>query len=100
MLARAGADLATLAVTLAERLGLGAEPFPVACSGGVWAAGASAMAPFRAAVQAACPRAMVGFPVLTPAAGAALLAIGSLRPAASLDGAIERLRLTHAYEAQ
>lgn len=100
VLARAGADLATLAVTLAERLGLGAEPFPVACSGGVWAAGASAMAPFRAAVQAACPRAMVGFPVLTPAAGAALLAIGSLRPAASLDGAIERLRLTHAYEAQ
>src|SRR2546421_1583778 len=39
ILAAAGEDLAALAVTLARRLDLGAEPVPVACSGGVWQAG-------------------------------------------------------------
>lgn len=74
----AAADLATLAVTLLRRLDLCDRAVPVACSGGVWKAGALVSEPFRRRVLAACPRVRIGSPLLTPAAGAALLAIREL----------------------
>jgi N-acetylglucosamine kinase-like BadF-type ATPase len=99
VLAEAGADLAALAVTLARRLELGAEHFLVACSGGVWKAGELVLEPFRQRVLAAYPRAHIGSPLLTPVAGAALLAIGLLTAELPDAPVVENLRATHAYGA-
>jgi N-acetylglucosamine kinase-like BadF-type ATPase len=98
VLAEAGEDLAALAVTLARRLDLGAEPFLVACSGGVWKAGELVLRPFRQRVLAAYPRAHIGSPLLgSPVAGAALLAIGLLTAEPPDASVVENLRATHTY---
>jgi N-acetylglucosamine kinase-like BadF-type ATPase len=100
VLATAGEELAALAVTLARRLELGGEPFLVACSGGVWKAGELVLEPFRQRVLAAYPRAHIGSPLLTPVAGAALLAIGLLTAEPPDAPVVENLRTTHAYAAE
>ena len=97
VLATAGADLAALAVTRARRLDLGATPFLVACSGGVWTADELVLEPFRQRVLAAYPRAHIGSPLLTPVAGAALLAIRLLTAEPPDASVVENLRATHAY---
>jgi N-acetylglucosamine kinase len=99
VLATAGEDLAALAITLSRRLDLGAEPFPVACSGGVWKAGELLLEPFQQRVLAVYPRAHIGSPLLTPVAGAALLAIGLLTAELPDTTVIENLRATRAYGA-
>lgn len=93
VLAQAGEDLGRMAISLLQRLGLGREPFPVAYSGGAWKAGAYILSSFRHTVIAASPGAVVGPPMLSPAAGAALLAISPLRGGRQPDPAVvERLR--------
>jgi hypothetical protein len=100
VLVEAGEELAALAITLARRLDLGAEPFPVACSGGVWTAGEPVLEPFRRRVLAAHPRAQIGPPLLVPVAGAALLASSLLQGGETPDATVvENLRATHAYSA-
>jgi N-acetylglucosamine kinase-like BadF-type ATPase len=99
VLTAAGKDLAALATTLARRLDLGAEPFPVACSGGVWKAGALVLEPFRQRVLATYPRVHIGSPLLTPMAGAVLLAISLLTAEPPDVPVVENLRATHAYDA-
>src|SRR5919198_703184 len=97
VLAEAGEELAALAVTLARHLDLGAEPFLVACSGGVWKASELVLEPFRRRVLAAYPRAHIGPPLLTPVAGAALLAISLLTAKPPDAPVVENLCATHAY---
>ena len=80
-------------------LDLGAHPFPVACSGGVWKAGEWVLEPFRRRVLAVNPQAHIGPPLLTPVAGAALLAIGLLTAEPPDTTVVENLRATHAYGA-
>jgi N-acetylglucosamine kinase len=97
VLATAGEDLATMPSTLARRLELGASAFPVACSGGVWKAGEFVREPFRRRLLAEWPGALVGDPLLTPAAGAALLAIELLAGGHPGPAVLDNLRRTHAY---
>jgi len=91
VLAEAGQDLATMPIALAGKLGLGGQPFPVACSGGVWQAGQPVLVPFTRRVLAAYPRAVIGPPLLHPAAGAALLAIDLLHGGHD-QATVQRLR--------
>jgi N-acetylglucosamine kinase len=100
VLAEAGEELAALAITLARRLDLGAKSFAVACSGGVWKAGELVLEPFRQRVLAAYPRAHINSPLLTPVAGAALLAISVLGGDEPPGPAVvANLQATHAYAA-
>ncbi len=75
VLTEAGEALAGLVLTLAGRLDLYETPFRIACSGGVWQAGELLLHPFCERVWGMCPRATVGPPLLSPAEGAALLAL-------------------------
>lgn len=100
ILAVAGEELAAMAVSLARRLALCADAFPLACSGGVWKAGDLVLGSFRHRVLAACPRAVIGPPALMPAAGAVLLAIRSLSDDKARDqGVVDRLRLVYEHQA-
>ncbi len=78
VLAAAADCLAAMVIALGSRLGLGGKAFPVACHGGVWQAGELIAEPFRQRVLDALPGARVGPPRLSPAAGAAFLALKSL----------------------
>jgi N-acetylglucosamine kinase-like BadF-type ATPase len=84
VLAAAAGSLAAMVIALGSRLGFVDDAFPVACSGGVWQAGEAILEPFQRRVLAAFPRARVGPPALSPAAGAVFLAVKSLA-----DGALQ-----------
>lgn len=95
LLAEAGEELALMATVLAGRCNLGAAPFPVACIGGVWTAGELVAAPFRRRLHAEYPRAVVGPPALSPAAGAVLAAIELLQGGETAHpSVVETLRAT------
>jgi len=74
ILAAAGRDLGKLAISVIEKLVLGALEFRVACVGSVFRSGEFVLAPLREAVLAAAPRARIGPPLYSPAIGAAKLA--------------------------
>jgi N-acetylglucosamine kinase-like BadF-type ATPase len=72
---RAGGELASAVLAVANRLALTTADFPVAYVGGAFNAGETLLAPMRSAVLAGAPRARIVPPTHTPVEGAARLAI-------------------------
>ncbi len=72
---RAGGELASAVLAVANRLGLTPTDFPVAYVGGAFNAGETLLAPMRSAVLAAATRARIVPPAHTPVEGAARMAI-------------------------
>jgi N-acetylglucosamine kinase-like BadF-type ATPase len=79
ILADAGRDLAATVVAVVRRLGLEAEPVPVAYVGGVFGAGELVLGPLGDAVRRAVPLAEIAPPLYGPAVGAAKLAVHGAR---------------------
>jgi N-acetylglucosamine kinase-like BadF-type ATPase len=67
--------MAECALAVARKLGMEAEPSELAITGGLTNAGEALLAPFRAAVAERLPACQVKRSELTPATGAALLAL-------------------------
>jgi N-acetylglucosamine kinase-like BadF-type ATPase len=86
---RAAEALAELAVTAARQVWPNGVPdrLPVACCGGVWAAGDVLRQPFTACVEASIATAEVSDPKLAPVGGSLLLAMGADR--VPLSAAVE-----------
>lgn len=102
ILAQAGADLARLVWAMGNALDLPTDAaFPVAGNGGVFRAGPLVLQPFTQAVRQRYPGARVSLPLLTAAAGAAVLALRDLAdPApwtARRAAILANLAATHAY---
>ncbi len=70
----AGRELAVLAVSVIERLGMREEEFRIACVGSVFKSGEVVLSSFRDAVRAVAPGAVIGPPIFPPAIGAVKLA--------------------------
>lgn len=69
----AGRELALATVTVANKLGLTSEEFPIGLIGGVFKAGDFVLQPFTEQVKASCPKANIGPCKHEPAVGAALM---------------------------
>ena len=74
ILREAGRELAELAVSVIERLGMREEEFRVAYVGSVFKSGEAVLSSFRDAVRAVAPGAVIGPPLFPPAIGAVKLA--------------------------
>ncbi|HJQ70993.1 MAG TPA: BadF/BadG/BcrA/BcrD ATPase family protein [Blastocatellia bacterium] len=70
----AGRELAVLAVSVIERLGMSADEFRVACVGSVFKSGEVLLSSFRDRVRAVAPGAVIGPPLFPPTIGAVKLA--------------------------
>ena len=74
-MAQAAGALAELALAVIEALGRRGTPTPVSLTGGVAAAGAPLLDPFRRWLALTAPAAALTAPKLSPLEGAALLAL-------------------------
>lgn len=74
ILKEAGRELAALAASVIERLGMCEEEFRIACVGSVFKSGEVVLSSFRDAVRAVAPGAVIGPPLFPPAIGAVKLA--------------------------
>lgn len=93
ILDRAGTELAELAAAAAAELRAGLPtPLPVACCGGVWAAGDRLRRPFATRLAELLPTAHVVQPCLPPVGGAVLMAIGSRATPAAIERLATELR--------
>jgi len=72
---KAGRELATCVLAVAERLELTSQPFPVAYVGGAFNAGEVLIAPMRQTIVTSAPQAVIAPPRNTPVEGAAMMAI-------------------------
>ena len=81
ILADAGVELGTAAVTALRSLGLADVDAPVACTGAVFDAGAFITEPFRRTVCAACPQAIIAAAVFPPVVGAFKIALREMQVA-------------------
>lgn len=79
IIAAAGHDLGQMVATVVRRLGMQREHFPVACVGGVFAAGEMLTGPLRAVVARVAPEAYLAGPKFPPTLAAALMALESHR---------------------
>jgi N-acetylglucosamine kinase-like BadF-type ATPase len=77
----AASELALAVLTVARKLGLGVEEFPVATSGGVLTPGGLVFEATRSRIAASAPGARVGPPRYPPEVGAARLALARHREA-------------------
>jgi N-acetylglucosamine kinase-like BadF-type ATPase len=75
ILQRAGRELAACVLSVARRLELTSQPFPLAYVGGAFNAGELLLAPLRAALAPEAPQATLAPPLRTPVEGAAMMAV-------------------------
>lgn len=75
ILRQAGEELAHTALTVLCKLGIAADPVPVATVGGVFSAGSLVLAPLRERLLAGAPLARLGPPAHPPEIGAIRLAL-------------------------